>query len=353
MNNIAFIITKSQIGGAQKFVADQIQYLKKNAFNLYLITNENGWLTIETKQYISGTLIDKGIESIKSPVFLYKLIKFLKKNNISLIICNSANGGLYGRIAAQYCNKKSIYVSHGWSSVYNGGNLKIFYNKIEYWLSLISTSILCVSDNDVNIGKEKIGINPKKIKLIYNSIPSPEAEERCIPKIRKAKYNLLSVSRLEHPKRIDLMIDAIKEIENVTLNIIGIGKYEQELKRKVKEEKIDNVIFIGEIEGFNKYYEYDIFILISESEGLPMSAIEAMGNGLPIVISDVGGCCTLINKNGELVDNNIISIQNGIQNTILKINEYSNSSLQYFNMKFNLENTIKTYVDYYKNVLNE
>lgn len=351
MNNIAFIITKSQVGGAQKFVADQIIYLKKNAFNLYLITNENGWLTTETKQYISGVLIDKGIESLKSPVFLYKLIKFLKENNVSLIICNSANGGLYGRIAAKICNKKSIYVSHGWSSVYNGGSLKKFYNKIEYWLSLIGTSILCVSDNDVTIGKEVIGINPKKIMLIYNSIPSPK--ERYTPEIRKVKYNLLSVSRLEHPKRIDLMIDSVKEIENVTLNIIGIGKHEQELKRKVEEEKIRNVIFIGEIEGFNKYYEYDIFILISESEGLPMSAIEAMGNGLPIVISNVGGCRTLIRKNGELVDNNIMSIQNGIQNTILKINNYSSSSIDYFNEKFNLEHTIKTYVDYYKSVLNE
>jgi len=351
MNNIAFIITKGQVGGAQKFVSDQIQYLKKNAFNLYLITNEDGWLTIKTKQYISGALIDKGIESIISPVFLYKLVKFLKEQNISLIICNSANGGFYGRIAARYCNKKSIYVSHGWSSVYNGGNLTFFYNKIEYWLSLISTSILCISDNDVNIGKEKIGINPKMIKLIYNSIPSPKA--KCFPKAKKIKYNLLSVSRLEHPKRIDLMIDAVKEIANVTLNVVGTGKHEQELKEKVLEEGIDNVIFIGEIEGFNKYFEYDIFILISESEGLPMSAIEAMSNGLPIVISNVGGCSTLINKNGELIDNNIISIQNGIQNAILRINEYSNSSLQYFNRKFNLENTIKTYVDYYKNVLNE
>lgn len=351
MNKIAFIITKSQVGGAQKFVADQIQYLKKNAFDLYLITNEDGWLTIEAKQYISGILIDKGIESLKSPVFLYRLIKFLKEKNIGLIICNSANGGLYGRIAAQYCNKKSIYVSHGWSSVYNGGSLKFFYNKIEYWLSLISTSILCVSDNDANIGKKEIGINPKKIKLIYNSIPSPE--KKHTPKVTKAKYNLLSVSRLEHPKRIDLMIDAVKKNETVTLNIIGIGKYEQELKRKVREERIDNVIFLGEIEGFSEYYEYDIFILISESEGLPMSAIEAMSNGLPLVISNVGGCCTLIHKNGELVDNNIISIQNGIKNTILKINDYSNSSLIYFDEKFSLENTIKIYLDYYKNILNE
>jgi O86/O127-antigen biosynthesis alpha-1,3-N-acetylgalactosaminyltransferase len=349
MNNIAFIITKSEVGGAQKFVSDQIQYLKKSNFDLYLITNENGWLTIRTKQYLCGTLIDRGIESIKSITFLNKLIRFIKDNNIDLLICNSANGGLYGRIAALWCKRKSIYVSHGWSSMYNGGKLQFFYNKIEYLLSLISTSILCVSDNDVYVAREKIGINPKIIKLIYNSIPNNR--EKVALKIKKTAYNLLSVSRLEHPKRIDLIIDAVKDIENVNLNIVGKGSYEQYLKEKVVEEKIKNIVFVGEVEGFDMYHEYDIFILISESEGLPMSAIEAMSNGLPVIISNVGGCGVLIKQNGELVENNIISIQKGIINTIKNYEKYSINSWEHFNSNFNIDHIIDVYIDYYKKVL--
>ena len=79
-----------------------------------------------------------------------------------------------------------------------------------------------------------------------------------------------------------------------------------------------------------------VFSLISDSEGLPLSALEAMSSELPIILSDVGGCFELIDENGILVKNNvnemtqIISLALNLkreirQDTIFISQPYSNS----------------------------
>ncbi|MCW0135793.1 hypothetical protein OIU92_00875 [Escherichia coli] len=47
---------------------------------------------------------------------------------------------------------------------------------------------------------------------------------------------------------------------------------------------------MGEVNNFYNYHEYDLFSLISDSEGLPMSGLEAHTAAIPLLLSDVGGC---------------------------------------------------------------
>ena len=76
----------------------------------------------------------------------------------------------------------------------------------------------------------------------------------------------------------------------------------------------NNIIFLGKIQDFHKYFEYDLFCLFSDSEGLPLSAIEAAANGIPLLLSNVGGCSEL------LVNNNAILVNNDINEIVLKFN---------------------------------
>lgn len=74
------------------------------------------------------------------------------------------------------------------------------------------------------------------------------------------------------------------------------------------------MFFLGEINNFNDYLNYDIFILSSDSEGLPMSALEAASAGLPIILSNVGGCNELIitennNSNGFTFNNTVQDLE--------------------------------------------
>ena len=158
---------------------------------------------------------------------------------------------------------------------------------------------------------------------------------------------VLSVARFKHPKRIDLLLRVAKDLD-IELYLVGDGPLKKDLEEQYKDKKI---YFLGEIEGFEDFYKYDIFALISESEGLPLSAIEAMSAGLPLVLSNVGGCSELIDGNGVLVENNLEDIAKGIQKCIEKQEKFGKRSKELFDEKFSLEKFKEEYVEYYQNVL--
>lgn len=345
MSNILFMVTKSQNGGAQKWTKEQIEICSKD-FRCFLATDQDGWLSknVDVKDKFLNNLIHKRFSSS----YLLELNKFIKNNEIDLIISSSANAGIYSRLIKLLNKKiKVIYVSHGWSSIYNGGKLAFLYTFIEKQLSKMSDSILCISKKDFENAQNIIEINENKLKWITNKI-YPIKNNEIIERQDKT-IKLLTVARLESPKRVDLLIEATKDLDNIELHIVGDGSqrnYLESIKHK-------NVIFNGEIDGFNDFKNYDIFALISDSEGLPLSALEAMSSELPIVLSDVGGCFELIDENGILIKNNVDEIKNAIINTISNKNKFSTNSINLFNSKYNLELNKNIYISYYKDILND
>ena len=343
MKKILFIVTKSQNGGAQKWTKEQIEICSKN-FNSYLVTDEDGWLSKNVN--VVGKYLNKLIYKRFSIEYLINLNKFVKENNIDLIIASSANAGIYARLIKLFNkNIKVIYVSHGWSSIYNGGRLAFLYTFIENQLSKLSDSILCISKKDYENAKEIIKINDNKLKWITNKIYPIEKQQL---KSKNAKIKLLIVARLTPPKRIDLLIKATEHLD-IELHIVGDGEQKEFLNNITHK----NVFFHGEINGFKDFGLYDIFALISDSEGLPLSALEAMSSGMPLILSDVGGCSELICENGILVNNNINEISNAINFCIENSDILSQKSYELFKNKFNLEVNKSEYLDYYKKVLSE
>jgi glycosyltransferase involved in cell wall biosynthesis len=340
---ILFIITKSENGGAQTWVKEQIDILK-DSYRVYIATDEEGWLI--KASYKDDYMVDKRIKKIFSFSYLYKLSKFIKKHKIDLIVANTANAGVYGRLSQLFYETKVIYVGHGWSSIYNGGKLTFVYTAIERYLSYITDSVLCVSDSDYKKAYKNIGIDRKKLKLIKNKI-LPLKRADFSNRDSGQKERIVMVARFRNPKRQDLIVKAIKKMDNAELYLVGDGPTKREFEH-IDSEKIH---FLGEVDGFDEFYKYDIFALISDSEGLPLSAVEAMSAGLPLVLSNVGGCPELIDGNGVLVDNSVDSIVKGLQEAIDKKLEFSKRSLEIFDQEFNLEKFSKVYLDYYGTIL--
>jgi glycosyltransferase involved in cell wall biosynthesis len=345
---ILFIVTKTIVGGAQKFISDQIKMLHQEGFELFLATADDGHVLQYNKNLLSGYFLDKRIEKKTSIVYLLDLKSFIINNKIDLIICNSANGGLYGRLAAFLANKKSIYVSHGWSSIYNGGKLSFLLNKIETFLSIIGSKVLCISENDAILARNIIKVSQNKIITIPNCI---FPQEKNILRVQKEHYKILFLGRLSHPKKPELLMLAVKEISNVTLYIVGTGENDSFYENIISENQLKNVILMGEISNFNDFENYDVFSLISLSEGLPMSVLEAMSSGMPLVLSNIKGCEPLIKNNGKLAENNSDSIKKNILKTIENIEEFSSNSIKIFDENYNMNTNKKKYIDLYKSLI--
>lgn len=338
MKKILFLITKSDVGGAQKWVSEQVHICTPN-FDCFIATNKCGWLT--RQHDIDKLFVDKGIEFRFSIVYLIKLLWWVKTKKIDIIIASSANAGIYARICNIFLKPRLrvIYVSHGWSALYNGGKLRKIYKVVENWLSFITDKVLCISECDFNLALNDIGIKREKLVLLRNNI----LPLSCLKKTKRyTKTRVLSVGRFVKPKRFDILIEAIKQL-NFELHLVGDGPQLEGLKKNAPK----NVFFHGEIEGFENFADYDLFCLISDSEGLPLSAIEAMCCGLPLVLSNVGGCSELIQDNGFLVENSPKEIARKLEIAIANKNLLSENSHKMFQKFFNLSLNYENYIEFY------
>ncbi|WP_410498583.1 glycosyltransferase [Chitinibacter sp. S2-10] len=296
MRKILFVITKSEIGGAQTWVRDQCRLLVGHA-EIHIITDECGWLGMQ--QLATSNHYHRGIRSLFSLPFFIFLINLIRIQQYDVIISSSANAGLYCRLARIFYTFRCIYVSHGWSCLYKNKWLRPIFVFMEYVLAHMSDLIICVSQADYDKAIEKIRIAPARLQLIRNAVFAMPPRGMKLP---TEPLQLLFVGRLASPKRIDLLMAAIRNDPRFHLTVVGAGPL------RTHFHEMANVRFLGAIASFDRFCDYDAFILASESEGLPMSAIEAASAGLPVLLSNVGGCFECVTDQKLLFNNNELSI---------------------------------------------
>lgn len=322
IRTIIHIITKSEVGGAQTWVYNLCKLFPE--YNHVLITSEEGWLT--NKNVFKEVHILKGLTSYSDFLLPFKLNRIISKyTDEALIISSSAHAGLYSRLAQIGSKQKPIYVSHGWSCLYQKSLLRHIFINIERFLAYQSLAILCVSEADRDLAINIIKIPKDKTVLIKNkTFPLDFISHTKVIDKHDYKLNLLFLARLAAPKRLDLLIDVIDNLElNVVLHVVGDGELRQALEDKADPNK---VVFYGNVENFNDFSSLDGFCLISDSEGLPMSAIEAAYHGLPLLLSNVGGCRELISDNGVLTTNNVPDLEKSLALFCENILEFKKSA---------------------------
>lgn len=129
---------------------------------------------------------------------------------------------------------------------------------------------------------------------------------------------IVSCSNIIPVKRVDLILEAIKEIKDFQLKWIhfGGGKDFNSLSNKVESLRITHPSLKVALKGGTpnqeilKYYaenQVDLFVNVSSSEGVPVSIMEAMQAGIPVIATKVGGSSEAVvdRQNGFLMDKNV------------------------------------------------
>lgn len=185
------------------------------------------------------------------------------------------------------------------------------------------------------------------------------------PIIEPNSVNFVSCSSITPVKRVDFIFSCISDYANkcpdktIFWTHIGGGQGFSELVLMVDRSNQQNlhVNLLGAInnqevrELYNKN-SFDIFINLSTSEGIPVSIMEAISAGIPVIATNVGGNKEIVNnKTGRLAPININQdlFNESVDYIIDNINYLRNSTLKFYYVKFNAE---KNYKEFYNNIIN-
>ncbi len=155
----------------------------------------------------------------------------------------------------------------------------------------LADKILARSKAMVEVNNKKLGVNEKKQGIFPQAINLKKFKPRKNLQLKKKlkienKKVILTVSRLSPEKGVGDIIKIYKNLKtkNVVWIIVGDGNQREELVKKIKEEGIKGIYFVGEKKNTEDYYNIsDIYVLPSQQEGFPNVLLEAMASGLPCI----------------------------------------------------------------------
>ncbi len=375
-NKILILITKSNWGGAQKYVFDIATNLPKDQYDIEVIFGGAGVLKQKLDQggikNESIKELERDINPLKDIKTLLKLIKLFREKKPDVLHLNSSKIGAMGAVAGRLTGvKKIIFTAHGWAFNENRSAISKIILKIIYWITIISShKTIIVSDGMGKFVKKWLFIKNKIIN-IHNGVTEYPLLERTqsremlsekSPSLKNYTGNkwIGTIAELHSIKNIDIAIRAINEIQKESTDlkyiIIGEGEKRNELEKLIKTHKLDNVVFlIGAITEAGKYLKaFDIFILPSKSEGLPYVLLEAGLANIPTIATNVGGIPEIISdkKTGLLVRPNnekelASAIKYYLENPLLMI-EYANNLKNKVQNEFSIEQMITKTLEVYK-----
>ncbi|MBI1974645.1 MAG: glycosyltransferase family 4 protein [Candidatus Zambryskibacteria bacterium] len=305
---ILYGITKSNFGGAQRYVFDLAREAKKRGHDVAVLCGGNGKLVEKLKEenirVISIPGFGRDIDLLNDAPRLLFIIKTLWRERPDVFHINSTKMGGAGIFSGKLLSiKKIIFTAHGWA--FNEPRpwwQKILIKFFTWWTILWSHKTICVSEKTKK-DIEKWPFVKNKLEVIYNGIESFE----LLPRTEEG-FVVGTISELHKVKGLDVLLNAWSKFiksHQAKLVIIGEGEERENLENMAKKLDIsDSVNFRGFVDNAKAHLSsFDIFVLPSRSEAMPYTLLEAGISGKAVIATSVGGVPEVIENgiNGILV----------------------------------------------------
>lgn len=169
----------------------------------------------------------------------------------------------------------------------------------QLYLNNIDTIIPIAQDGVNYLNKYSYKKNIKLFRLGVDDNGINPHEEASV-------FTIVSCSWCQPVKRIDLIIRALSNITEKKIKWIhfGNGQLLEDLKLQASIELKHNInfCFLGEVSNsyildFYRHNHVDLFLNVSASEGIPVSIMEAISFGIPVIATDVGGTSEIVKDN--------------------------------------------------------
>jgi glycosyltransferase involved in cell wall biosynthesis len=290
--HVLVAITLAELGGAQTYVASLLPALAERA-DVVVAAHGPGPLreaVVEAgARFVHLEHVRRPLDPWRDLRGLLELALLMRRERFDVVHANSSKAGILARTAALLTRVPvRIFTVHGWAFSAHDGARSRFYLWADRLMSPLTTTIICVSETELRAGLAAKTCREARSVVIYNGVAAAAA--RAEP-VDSAPPRILSVGRLRAPKDVVTLVRALALLERGSFSaaIVGDGPDAAKITPGAPVELLGTRRDVAELLAAS-----DVFVLSSRSEGLPMSILEAMAAGLPVVASAVGGVPELV-----------------------------------------------------------
>lgn len=291
--HILYVITRAEMGGAQTHVLDLLRGFRQN-YKLTVATGERGFLTEEAAKL--GVLVEvlpnlvQPLQPLHDLRALRDISRLIRRIKPDLVHCHTSKAGIIGRIAARLTGTPSVFTAHTWSFADGTSkSWKLVGTPSERIAASWTSKILAVSDSNRNLAIDRGVTSPDKIVTVHNGID--DTPYRAWTDV-KSVPGIIMVARFAPQKNQVQLIEAVSAIDlPFKLTFIGDGPTRAAVENLVAERGLqDRVEFLGMRTDTDQILaSSSIFVLATNWEGFPITILEAMRAGLPVIATDVDG----------------------------------------------------------------
>lgn len=321
---VLYVITKSNFGGAQKYVYDLATSLPKEHFDVIVALGGKGVLLEKLRtagiRTISLPALMRDVNPFKDFLSFFSLWKLFRTERPDIIHVNSAKAGGLGALAARCAGVPTIvFTAHGWAFKEDRSALARFFVKLFSWFTVVLAHKTIAVGNAVRNDTNKWPLVRHKITTIRNGLSAPTFKARD-----EARTHLTNLANIE-PYRDAFIIGTIAELHqnkgltyaihafaqiapsnpHVFYFIIGDGEEKEKLQILIKQHDLERQVYLlGFLPDAAQYLSaFDCFLLPSVKEGLPYVILESGLASLPVITTAIGGIPEIIDdtKTGLLV----------------------------------------------------
>lgn len=292
---VLILVTNSDEAGAPLHV-ELLARLLRDDVDFTVMFGEDGPVMQRLQKAGFDVRILEGMRSSISPyrdfVLLSRLSKLIRAIRPDLIHCHSSKAGLLGRLAGRLQGVPVLFTIHGWSwSSVTGPKSQLALFIERRIAHLRNVNYLYVCGAVANIGRAALGLKPGQGEVIYNGVP----DSGILDKDLNHPVSFIMPARVAYPKDHETLIRAFSGLqEDCRLILCGAGtdtfEFAKYISRLATQHQSKNIICLGQRSDMDALLrDAHVMVLSSRSEAMPLSIIEAMSAGLPVIATNVGG----------------------------------------------------------------
>jgi len=294
---IAYIVTRADpLGGVQIHIRDLAAALQAQGHTPTVITSGTGPFLDQLRAQNTPAVVLPHLTLPISPLqdlrALLEMRTVLRELRPDLIAAHSSKAGVLGRLAGRSLQIPVVFTAHGWSFTPGiPGAQAAMYRQIERLVGPSATRIITVSEFDRQLALDARIAGTDLGVTGHNGIHDTSRDLRADP--AASPVRLIMVARFGAQKDHPTLLHALAGISDPPweLDLIGDGPLMNRVKSLARTLGISGrVHFLGQRTDVEQILaRAQVNLLVSNWEGFPLSILEAMRAGLPVVASAVGG----------------------------------------------------------------